>query len=67
MKTYNFSEMATEELMSVSELYVSEANGLADSIRKRQEMNMKTGNLMTEMIKLVSAADSVNRLIMDKI
>lgn len=67
MKTYNFSEMATEELMSVSELYVSEANGLADSIRKRQEMNMKTGNLMTEMVKLVSAADNVNRLIMDKI
>lgn len=66
MKTYNFSEMATEELMSVSELYISEANELADSIRKRQGLNMKTGSLMNEMVKLVSAADNVNRLIMDK-
>ena len=66
MKTYNFSEMATEELMSVSELYISEANELADSIRERQGLNMKTGSLMNEMVKLVSAADNVNRLIMDK-
>jgi len=66
VKTYNFSEMATEELMSVSELYISEANELADSIRKRQGLNMKTGSLMNEMVKLVSAADNVNRLIMDK-